>query len=243
MTQEVAAEQEEFKAPAAMATQDKGVELSLIVAATRDDHGIGLNGQLPWSLRKDMDFFRKVTIAYGRSAEQPSEEAPPLNVVVMGRRTWDSIPVKWRPLQGRINIILSRSTDFLDTLEDSVYGFTSLDACLLALSRDPSAVTQLPPFSQVFLIGGATLYTQAFSRVSRVFLTTVELVSRPAVGEDESTEAIIQTDTSLPVLSRLSTEFRPVPQEELSAQVPFYGHFEEGKYSLEFRLFERTTHR
>ena len=221
MTQEIV--DEEAQAPVCT------LELNLIVAATRDGHGIGYNGQLPWSLRKDMDYFRRVTMDFGRDAA-----CEPENVVIMGRRTWDSIPVKYRPLKGRLNIVLSRSLSFLQSLakqhQENVWGFTSLESCLSALSTRREG---LPPFSQVFLIGGATLYTEAFPSVSRVFLTTVDLLVSPS-GVDS-----IQTDTTLPVLSRLPLEFTPVPKE-VSSQLPFYGHFEEGKYSLDFSVFERS---
>ena len=64
-------------------------DLSVIFASTRDG-GIGKDGQLPWRLKADMKFFKETTIGDGN------------NAVVMGRKTWESIPPKYRPLPKRI---------------------------------------------------------------------------------------------------------------------------------------------
>jgi len=75
--------------------------LTLIVAAT-STNGIGKGGQLPWRLPKEMAYFAKVTSA------APEGKT---NAVIMGRNTWESIPPKFKPLQRRTNIVLSRNKD------------------------------------------------------------------------------------------------------------------------------------
>ena len=75
--------------------------LTLIVAAT-STNGIGKGGQLPWRLPKEMAYFAKVTSA------APEGKT---NAVIMGRNTWGSIPPKFRPLQRRTNVVLSRDKD------------------------------------------------------------------------------------------------------------------------------------
>jgi dihydrofolate reductase/thymidylate synthase len=88
--------------PAEPATSQIPGGLQLVVAATRNGFGIGKDGTLPWKLPGDMAYFKELTIrTRGESGVQ--------NAVIMGRRTWDSIPPKFRPLKGRINIVLSRS--------------------------------------------------------------------------------------------------------------------------------------
>ncbi len=73
----------------------------VVVAADRS-HGIGKGGSMPWSLPGDMAYFKELTSRTRGGAEKQ-------NAVVMGRKTWESIPAKFRPLKGRINIVLSRS--------------------------------------------------------------------------------------------------------------------------------------
>ena len=71
-----------------------------IVVATTLERGIGLDGGMPWNLPKDMKYFKEITIKTRDSSKR--------NAVIMGRKTWDSIPAKFRPLANRANIIISR---------------------------------------------------------------------------------------------------------------------------------------
>ena len=73
----------------------------IVVAATKDEMGIGLDGALPWRLPKDMAYFKAVT----SRVDEPGAR----NAVIMGRKTWESIPAKFRPLPGRLNVVLSAS--------------------------------------------------------------------------------------------------------------------------------------
>ena len=71
----------------------------MIVAMDRDGC-IGRGNALPWKLSRDMSRFKNLT------------EADGFNSVVMGRRTWDSLPERFRPLPERVNIVMSRDTDW-----------------------------------------------------------------------------------------------------------------------------------
>jgi dihydrofolate reductase len=71
--------------------------LTLIVAATVT-HGIGRDGALPWKLSREMAYFKRVTSTAPEGLR---------NSVIMGRNTWESIPRKFRPLAGRVNVVLS----------------------------------------------------------------------------------------------------------------------------------------
>lgn len=75
--------------------------LQLVVAATKDGFGIGKDGTMPWKLPGDMAYFKELTSRTRDSSKQ--------NAVIMGRKTWESIPAKFRPLKDRINIVLSSS--------------------------------------------------------------------------------------------------------------------------------------
>ena len=78
--------------------------VSIVVAAT-EAGGIGKGGRIPWHLRGDMAHFRQLT--------STTEKEGNRNSVIMGRKTWDSLPTKYRPLPNRYNIVITRSPDAL----------------------------------------------------------------------------------------------------------------------------------
>jgi dihydrofolate reductase/thymidylate synthase len=104
-----------------------------IVVATDDSYGIGKDGTLPWKLKEDMRHFKELTTS-----------GPEMNSVIMGRKTWESIPAKFRPLPGRVNVVLSKSNyDGASTVR------ASLDEALQV------------PAGKVFVIGGGAIYEEA----------------------------------------------------------------------------------
>jgi len=84
---------------------------TLIVAATATN-GIGIiegtTAKLPWRLPKEMAYFARVTSAAPKGQQ---------NALIMGRRTWQSIPPKFRPLANRLNIILTRDEQFREYID------------------------------------------------------------------------------------------------------------------------------
>ena len=76
--------------------------LNLIVAHTFDKNGIGKDGSMPWSISEDLEHFKELTTRSG-------DDGNNFNIVIMGRKTWDSIPAKFKPLRGRFNVVLSNS--------------------------------------------------------------------------------------------------------------------------------------
>lgn len=95
--------------------------LTLIVATT-PSLGIGKNGGLPWPmLKKEMAYFARVTKRVPTSSSITASSSPSsssggsfpniCNAVIMGRKTWDSIPPRFRPLKDRLNVVISRSPD------------------------------------------------------------------------------------------------------------------------------------
>lgn len=75
---------------------------TIVVAATAGTLGIGKEGKLPWSLPEDMAHFKRVTTATKGGGNA-------VNAVIMGRKTWQSIPERFRPLRDRLNVVLSRN--------------------------------------------------------------------------------------------------------------------------------------
>jgi dihydrofolate reductase len=99
---------------------------------------IGRDGALPWHLPEDMAHFRSLTAG---------------STVLMGRRTWESLPPRFRPLPGRRNLVLSR------TPQDGVETFPGLEQALAAVSGD------------VWVIGGAAVYRAALPLADRIVVT------------------------------------------------------------------------
>ncbi|KAG0336402.1 Molybdenum cofactor synthesis protein 3, partial [Podila horticola] len=126
-----------------------------IVVATDLANGIGLNGGLPWRLRKDMTFFAKITSKVISTDSR-------VNACIMGRRTWESIPAKFRPLSSRFNVIVSRNPHYLDDKPEKssplVALAPSLEAALSIIKCHQESLS--PRVERVFLIGASQLYNE-----------------------------------------------------------------------------------
>jgi dihydrofolate reductase len=131
------------------------------VVAADQNRGIGRDNRLPWPrLRGDLAHLKQVTTtAHGAGAR---------NAVIMGRRTWESIPPRFRPLPDRLNLVVSRTTPVLAG-DAQLAG--SLDQ---ALAQATEARAEL-----IFVLGGGQLFAQAvtdprcqliyYTRISGVF--------------------------------------------------------------------------
>ncbi|CAN5874404.1 dihydrofolate reductase [soil metagenome] len=108
---------------------------------------IGVNGTLPWHLPEDMAHFKAQTA-----------KAP----VIMGRKTWDSLPPKFRPLPGRANIVVTRQAGWH---EDGAQTASSL--------RDALAFAEQTHASDVWVIGGAQIYAEAEPLAHRAVITVI----------------------------------------------------------------------
>ncbi len=128
------------------------------VVAADAANGIGKNNNLPWPrLKADLKHFREVT---------SSAPAGTRNAVIMGRRTWDSVPEKYRPLPDRLNVVITRGQ--LD-VPAGVLLASSLDDALNRASLTPDV-------DRLFIIGGGEVYRQAFDHVRcrEIYLTRIE---------------------------------------------------------------------
>lgn len=140
-------------------------KFSIVVAASSENLGIGTQGNLPWRIKGDMDYFKCLT--------STCKESSKVNAVIMGRKTWESIPTKFRPLPNRLNVVLSRSHQFQEQIKDT------WDASKVVVSN--SLIESLEMVSKaenvegVFVIGGGLLYAEALTSeyCSKVFLTEV----------------------------------------------------------------------
>lgn len=119
--------------------------LALIAACARDSV-IGVDNRMPWHLPEDMKFFRETTRG---------------KPVIMGRKTWESLPDAFRPLPGRINIVVSRNAAY------------QADGATMVGSL-PDALSAAGDADIVFVMGGADLYRQALPIADRLYLTEID---------------------------------------------------------------------
>lgn len=158
-----------IKTPDIDAEQTK-VRIS-IIAAIGKNRELGRNGKLLWSLPDDMRRFKELTSGHP---------------VIMGRKTWESLPERFRPLPGRSNIVVTRQTGYE---APSATVADSFDSARAAAARASGA-------EEIFVIGGGELYTAALPYANRLYLTLV----------DDATEA----DTFFPLYEQ---DFKTVRNE------------------------------
>ena len=138
---------------------------AIVVAATSSTLGIGKNGKLPWKLAGDMQKFKEITTTTSSDVRR--------NAVIMGRKTWESLPSKFRPLPRRLNIVLSKNPSLRQELsipEDVVIA-SSLDEALENVSTSFADSVE-----NIYVIGGQAIYTEAISSpyCKEILLTSVE---------------------------------------------------------------------
>ncbi len=129
-----------------------------IVVAVDKKLGIGRNNTLPWHLPSDLKQFKQIT-----SQAEPGKR----NAVLMGRKTWDSLPAKVRPLPGRLNIVISRQENL--SLPEGTLLAASLEAAL-------ALCESIENLGAVFVLGGAQIFELALkhSGLERIYLTEIE---------------------------------------------------------------------
>lgn len=117
-----------------------------LIAAVAENGCIGKDGKVPWALPEDMKRFKALTMGH---------------IVIMGRKTWESIPEKFRPLPGRTNVVVTRQAEY--ALPGGVERAASLDEALTAHAAE-----------DVFVIGGGEIYALAMPKATRLEVTRVK---------------------------------------------------------------------
>lgn len=132
------------------------------IAAVSENGVIGRDGDLPWHLPDDLKFFQQTTRGHH---------------VITGRKNYESIPLKYRPLKDRVNIVVTRSR-----------GYEAPGAIVVHSLTDALAHARLHGETEAFIIGGGQIYRDAFDRhlLDRIYLTRVH--------------AQIEGDTRFPVI-------------------------------------------
>ena len=134
------------------------MEFNLIVACTdegligvKDTYGVH---SLPWHLLDDLKRFKKLTMGH---------------IVVMGRKTYDSIPDKFRPLKGRINVVLTNNKDLVGDRVSLFFTNTKeIDVLLKTIWTENGCC------KKIFIAGGAEIYDLFKARCTVIYKTIVE---------------------------------------------------------------------
>jgi dihydrofolate reductase len=133
-----------------------------LIAALTTNRVIGKNNDLPWRLPDDMKYFMQTTKGH---------------TVIMGRKNYDSLPEKFKPLPNRINIVVTRQKDL------------KAPGCTIVHSLDDATkLVREANETEVFNIGGAELFTLGLPKADRLYLTEIQ--------------AELQGDTYFPVLNK-----------------------------------------
>ncbi|MGP4031639.1 dihydrofolate reductase [Pseudarthrobacter sp. 1C304] len=129
---------------------------------------IGKDGSMPWRLPEDMQHFTRLTTGHP---------------VVMGRKTWESFPDKYRPLPGRTNIVITRQEGWGETAAaEGAIVVKSLDDALLESQFAPG-------HEMVWIIGGGNIYAQSMDLANVAVITTIDTTTEgdtfaPELGYD-----------------------------------------------------------
>ena len=136
-------------------------DFTIIASLSKTTFGIGNNGQIPWNIDGDMEFFKRIT---------SSSSTDKKNAVIMGRKTWESLPNKSRPLHKRVNVVISRDPLIKKKLSmpEPVFVVSSLYSALILLSENNE-------IDKIYVIGGEAIYREAIESYlcSRIYITEI----------------------------------------------------------------------
>jgi len=151
---------------------------------------LGVNNNIPWSIPEDMARFKELTTG---------------NIVIMGRKTWESIPEKYRPLPDRLNIIISSTMERFDS--PNIVIVNSVEEAVRMCEY-------LVGYDEAFFIGGAGILEASTQYVTKVYMTRV--VSYPKEYDYDEYDNVVK--------------FNPNTFFTKGSNTPFYKHGESYKF-------------
>ena len=123
-----------------------------IILATDNNGGIGFKNKLPWHFSTDFRFFNTITSNTNNILEK--------SIVIMGRKTYESLPKEYRPLPNRINIVITRDKSY------------QAKGCLVVNSLE-EALRKADNDKEIFIIGGGQIYREGLKFAERIYLTKI----------------------------------------------------------------------
>ncbi|WP_418593223.1 dihydrofolate reductase [Ponticoccus sp. (in: a-proteobacteria)] len=149
-----------------------------LIAAHDRNRAIGKDGDIPWHIPEDLAMFKRETLG---------------GALVMGRRTWESLPVK--PLKNRLNIVVSRDTSLTEHVVGSV--------------AEAVALAQAEGYFRIYGIGGQSIYEEMLPMAHRLLLTEVDTEVEgadtwfPEIGDGWTKTSLLELQGTLPHTSAL----------------------------------------
>lgn len=116
-----------------------------IIVATSENNVIGRGNDIPWYIPEDLEHFKKLTTG---------------NTVIMGRKTYESLPKEYRPLPNRVNIVITRDKSY------------QAKGCLVVNSLE-EALRKSDNNREIFIIGGGQIYREGLKFADRIYLTKI----------------------------------------------------------------------
>ena len=143
------------------------------------NNAIGRDGTLPWHFPEDLKNFKKLTTEH---------------IIIMGRKTWDSLPIK--PLPNRRNIVISSRS------QKDVESYTSIEDCIESLSDDKEV-------SDVYIIGGMSVYKFFYEYANTLHITFID-------------KSYPDTDTFFPIsVDKIKSDFNLESREKINDELSF----------------------
>ncbi len=127
------------------------MKINLIWAQAKD-RVIGKNGKMPWHLPEDLAHFKRTTLGHP---------------VIMGRKTWDSLPLRFRPLPGRMNVVISSDAPTRENL-------SKIGTSPAQNLREALLICEQMGSNEVWVIGGAQIYAQALPLAHKLVVTEID---------------------------------------------------------------------
>lgn len=129
-----------------------------IIIAVDQKNGIGKDGQMPWHFKKELNHFAKIT----KETDEPEKR----NMVIMGRKTWESLPEKFRPLPKRENAILTKNADFK---AEGAKVFYSMEDAINSADKK---------IEKIFIIGGGEVFKQGLELedLDGIYITKIQKI-------------------------------------------------------------------